>query len=127
MLDKLKERVFKSNLDLVRHGLVILTWGNVSGIDRESGMVVIKPSGVDYKKMQASDMLLKENTNHPQTHLHTFFFIIHSPVWAVWFIPIQLMPPPGHSRVSQSLPLAQPMPIIFMVRCLVPECLQTRR
>jgi L-ribulose-5-phosphate 4-epimerase len=58
MLDKLKERVFKSNLDLVRHGLVILTWGNVSGIDRESGMVVIKPSGVDYKKMQASDMVV---------------------------------------------------------------------
>lgn len=58
MLDHLKERVFKANLDLVSHGLVIHTWGNVSGRDPESGMIVIKPSGVDYKKMKASDMVV---------------------------------------------------------------------
>jgi L-ribulose-5-phosphate 4-epimerase len=58
MLDQLKERVFKANLDLVSHGLVIHTWGNVSGRDPESGMIVIKPSGVDYKKMKASDMVV---------------------------------------------------------------------
>jgi len=46
MLEKLKEEVFRANLDLVKHGLVIMTWGNVSGIDRESGLMVIKPSGV---------------------------------------------------------------------------------
>lgn len=58
MLEKLKEEVFRANLDLVKHGLVIFTWGNVSGIDRESGLVVIKPSGVDYDVMQASDMVV---------------------------------------------------------------------
>ncbi len=46
MLKELKEQVLQANLDLVRHGLVVFTWGNVSGIDRERGLVVIKPSGV---------------------------------------------------------------------------------
>ncbi len=58
MLEELKERVLKANLDLVRHGLVIFTWGNVSAIDRESGLVVIKPSGVAYEGMKASDMVV---------------------------------------------------------------------
>jgi L-ribulose-5-phosphate 4-epimerase len=58
MLKELKERVFRANLDLVRHNLVIFTWGNVSGIDREKGLVVIKPSGVDYDSMKASDMVV---------------------------------------------------------------------
>ncbi|MDE6497781.1 MAG: L-ribulose-5-phosphate 4-epimerase [Muribaculaceae bacterium] len=58
MLEELKEKVFRANLDLVRHGLVIFTWGNVSGIDRERGLVVIKPSGVDYDVMKASDMVV---------------------------------------------------------------------
>ncbi len=58
MLEQLKEQVFQSNLDLVKHGLVIFTWGNVSGIDREKGLVVIKPSGVSYEKMKASDMVV---------------------------------------------------------------------
>lgn len=60
MLKELKEKVFRANLDLVKHGLVIFTWGNVSGIDRERGLVVIKPSGVDYDKMKASDMVVVE-------------------------------------------------------------------
>lgn len=58
MLEELKERVFKANLDLPRHGLVVFTWGNVSGIDRESGLMVIKPSGVDYETMKAEDMVV---------------------------------------------------------------------
>lgn len=58
MLETLKQTVFEANLALVRHGLVIFTWGNVSGIDREKGLVVIKPSGVDYDAMQASDMVV---------------------------------------------------------------------
>ena len=49
MLEQLKQEVYKANMDLVRYGLVIFTWGNVSGIDRERGLVVIKPSGVDYE------------------------------------------------------------------------------
>ncbi|MBO4499673.1 MAG: L-ribulose-5-phosphate 4-epimerase [Bacteroidaceae bacterium] len=58
MLEELKEKVFQANLDLVRQGLVIFTWGNVSGIDREKGLVVIKPSGVSYDEMKASDMVV---------------------------------------------------------------------
>ena len=58
MLEELKQKVFKANLDLVKHNLVIYTWGNVSGIDREKGLVVIKPSGVDYDVMKAEDMVV---------------------------------------------------------------------
>lgn len=58
MLEELKEKVFRANLDLVKHNLVIFTWGNVSGIDREKGLVVIKPSGVSYDAMKASDMVV---------------------------------------------------------------------
>lgn len=58
MLQELKEKVFKANLDLVKHGLVIFTWGNVSGIDRDKGLVVIKPSGVSYDDMKAEDMVV---------------------------------------------------------------------
>jgi len=58
MLEKLKSEVFKANLDLVSHGLVIHTWGNVSGRDPESGLVVIKPSGVIYGAMDPDDMVV---------------------------------------------------------------------
>lgn len=58
MLEALKEKVLKANLDLVKNGLVIYTWGNVSAIDRETGLVVIKPSGVSYDSMKASDMVV---------------------------------------------------------------------
>jgi len=58
MLEKLKETVFKANLDLVRHGLVIHTWGNVSGRDPATGYIVIKPSGVGYESMKPEDMVV---------------------------------------------------------------------
>ena len=58
MLEKLKEEVCKANLELVKRGLVILTWGNVSGKDDETGLVVIKPSGVSYDDMKPSDMVV---------------------------------------------------------------------
>lgn len=58
MLSDLKELVFKANLDLVRHKLVLFTWGNASGIDRERGLVVIKPSGVEYDVMTPDQMVV---------------------------------------------------------------------
>ena len=58
MLEELKKKVYKANLDLVKHNLVIFTWGNVSAIDREKGLVVIKPSGVSYDSMKPSDMVV---------------------------------------------------------------------
>lgn len=58
MLEQLKEIVCKANLELPRYGLVTFTWGNVSGVDRESGLMVIKPSGVEYDNMTADDMVV---------------------------------------------------------------------
>lgn len=57
MFDRLKAEVYQANIDLARHGLVTLTWGNVSGIDREAGCVAIKPSGVEYENLTANDMM----------------------------------------------------------------------
>lgn len=83
MLEQLKEEVFNANLDLVKHGLVIFTWGNASGIDREKGLFVIKPSGVDYELMKPSDIVvcnmeglvvegkLKPSSDMP-THLYLY-------------------------------------------------------
>ena len=58
MLEQMKERVFEANRLLKESGLVVLTWGNVSQIDREKGYIVIKPSGVDYRAMTAKDMVV---------------------------------------------------------------------
>ena len=58
MLENLKELVCKANLDLVKYKVVIFTWGNVSAIDRETGLVVIKPSGVDYSVMKPEHMVV---------------------------------------------------------------------
>jgi L-ribulose-5-phosphate 4-epimerase len=83
MLSDLKEMVFNSNLDLVTDKLVISTWGNVSGINREKGLVVIKPSGIAYDNMKPSDMVvvdlegnIVEGKNNPSsdtpTHLRLY-------------------------------------------------------
>lgn len=58
MLEELKKQVCEANLELVRRGVVIYTWGNVSGVDREKGLMVIKPSGVDYDGMKLEDMVV---------------------------------------------------------------------
>lgn len=58
MLEQLKEEVYRANMELPAHGLVVYTWGNVSAIDRESGLVVIKPSGVNYATMKPEDMVV---------------------------------------------------------------------
>lgn len=60
MLEELKQKVYEANLKLVEYNLVVLTWGNVSEIDRESGLFVIKPSGVPYDKMTADDMVVMD-------------------------------------------------------------------
>ena len=58
MLEQLKESVCQANLDLVHHGLVLFTWGNVSALDKASGLVVIKPSGVSYDEMRPEHMVV---------------------------------------------------------------------
>lgn len=62
MLEQLKQIVFEANMQLPKYGLVTFTWGNVSGIDREKGLVVIKPSGVEYDTMTADDMVVVDLT-----------------------------------------------------------------
>ena len=80
MLEQLKKEVCRANLDLVKAGLVIQTWGNASGIDRQRGLVVIKPSGVSYERMKPADMVvvslkngqvLKAASNPAPTPPHT--------------------------------------------------------
>lgn len=58
MLEQLKQAVYEANMELPRRGLVTYTWGNVSGIDRESGLVVIKPSGVEYEDLKPEDLVV---------------------------------------------------------------------
>ena len=58
MLEELKKEVYEANMRLPKLGLVSFTWGNVSGIDREKGLFVIKPSGVPYEEMKPEDMLV---------------------------------------------------------------------
>ena len=60
MLEELKKQVYEANMMLPKYGLVTFTWGNVSGIDAESGLFVIKPSGVDYDKLTPDDMVVLE-------------------------------------------------------------------
>jgi L-ribulose-5-phosphate 4-epimerase len=59
-IEELKAAVFQANLDLVEHGLVIFTWGNVSAVDRDKNLVVIKPSGVSYDQMKVEDMVVTD-------------------------------------------------------------------
>ena len=58
MLETLKQKVYEANMLLPKYNLVTFTWGNVSGIDRESGLIVIKPSGVEYEHMSVDDMVV---------------------------------------------------------------------
>ncbi len=60
MLEQLKKEVYEANMELPKRGLITFTWGNVSGIDRESGLFVIKPSGVDYDKLSPEDMVVMD-------------------------------------------------------------------
>jgi L-ribulose-5-phosphate 4-epimerase len=83
MFEELKKRVFEANLKLVEHHLVILTFGNVSEIDREKGVVAIKPSGLDYERMKPEDMVVVDlegkvvegrwrPSSDTPTHLHLY-------------------------------------------------------
>ena len=60
MLEKLKKEVYEANMELPRRGLITYTWGNVSGMDRETGYFVIKPSGVAYDRLTPEDMVVMD-------------------------------------------------------------------
>ena len=117
MLEELKEKVFKANLDLVKQNLVIFTWGNVSGIDREHGLVVIKPSGVDYDVMKASDMVVVDlNTGEvvdgdlnpsSDTPTHLVLYKAFPNIQGV-VTPTLPMPQPSH-RLAVTSPTSEPL------------------
>lgn len=85
MLEKLKKDVLEANLQLPKHGLVTFTWGNVSGIDRDQGLVVIKPSGVPYEELTLEDMVVVdlegniiEGTKRPSSDTPTHLSLYRS-------------------------------------------------
>ena len=104
MLEELKELVCKANLELPKHGLVTFTWGNVSGVDREKGLMVIKPSGVEYDNMTAEDMV-----------------VVSSPTAAASSIPIPAGQPVGHRQAVASPPTAPPTAITSTAKFPAPE------
>lgn len=120
-MDTLKEKVLAANLSLPLHQLVTFTWGNVSGIEREKGVMVIKPSGVEYSQMGIADMVVvdlqsgevidghRKPSSDTDTHLALYraFRILE-----VSFIPIPDTPQYGLRPEKISRPLGQPMQII---------------
>lgn len=122
MLEKLKEQVWKANLQLPAHGLVVFTWGNVSGLDRESGLFVIKPSGVEYDKLRPEDMVVMDLEGHKvegelnpssDTRL-TWSYIGNSPPLAALSTPTPAGRLSGHRVAAVFLPMAPRTAIIFM-------------
>ena len=106
MLEKLKEEVYKANMDLPKYGLVTFTWGNVSEIDREKEIVAIKPSGVEYSKMTAEDIVLVdlegnilEGELRPSSDVDTHLeFYRNWPGIGVLYIHIPHGQPAGHRQ-----------------------------
>ena len=128
MLDRLKNDVLKANLMLPKFGLVTFTWGNVSGIDRETGLVVIKPSGVEYEGMSVEDMVVVdldgkvvEGSFNPHPILPRIWrFTRRSRTLEAWCTPTRAGQPSSPRRGEASQPSERPMAIIFMVRSPAP-------
>ena len=120
MLEKLKEEVYKANMDLPKYGLVTFTWGNVSGIDRESGLFVIKPSGVDYDLLTPDDMVVVdlngnkvEGKYNPSSDTATHVELYkHSRISEALFIHILHGQQAGHRQEEEFLAMEQLMQII---------------
>ena len=125
MLEELKKRVYEANMLLPKYGLVTFTWGNVSEIDRETGIFAIKPSGVEYDKLTPDDMVLVDlNGNKVEgkynpssdtaTHVELYIHIHH-------------MLPAGHRQAEVFHAMEQRMQIISMEKFHVFAVLQKKR
>ena len=73
MLKELRDEVYEANMDLPKHGLVVFTWGNASGLDRERGLFVIKPSGVSYEELSPENLVISPSTTLPSRSQMTRF------------------------------------------------------
>lgn len=122
MLEDLKRQVLEANLALPKHNLVTLTWGNVSAVDRERGVFVIKPSGVDYSVMTADDMVVVsietgevvEGTKKPLLRHANSPAALSGipPPLAALCIRTRATPPSGRRRVSRFQQPVPPTPTI---------------
>jgi len=130
-MNQLKELVYEANLDLVRHNLVLFTWGNVSAIDRERGWIAIKPSGVSYDEMTAEQMVVVDPdgkivngqykpSSDTATHLVLYRYFpeiggvvhTHSTFAASWAQAQRAIPNVGTTHAdyfSQEIPCTRPM------------------
>lgn len=123
MLEELKKEVYEANMLLPKYGLVTFTWGNVSGIDRERGLFVIKPSGVDYDKLTPDDMVVMdlegnrvEGTLNPSsdTKTHLILYNRFPKIGGVVHTHSRGRLP-GRRRDATFRATERPMQIIFMV------------
>ena len=127
MLEELKQQVYEANMLLPKHKLVTFTWGNVSGIDWEKGLFVIKPSGVDYDKLTPEDMVVMdlegnrvEGHYNPSSDTATHLEIYKAFPKAASYIPILPGLPPGPRPAGESPATARLRRIISTVRS--PAC-----
>lgn len=135
MLEKLKERVCEQNLQLVKYGLVVLTWGNVSALSEDGKYVVIKPSGVSYDNMKAGDMVVTDRMGNivegdlrPSTDLATHLALYDAfPASAARCTPIRATPSPRRRRGWISPVTARPTPTTSTAPSPVPGSLRRRR
>ena len=108
MLEELKQKVYEANMELPRRNLVTYTWGNVSGIDREKGLIVIKPSGVEYEELTPDMLVVLDLEGHvvegdlnPSSDTKTHIELYKAfPKVGVSSIPIAPMPWPGPRRAG---------------------------
>ena len=123
MLTELKEQVCEANLLLPKHGLVTFTWGNVSGVDWEKGLMVIKPSGVEYDGMSPQDMVVVdletgkrvEGQWKPSSDTDTHLALYRAfPRLGAWCTPTAGGPPPLPRQAGPSRPWAPPREITSM-------------
>lgn len=129
MLEDLKRQVLEANLALPQHNLVTLTWGNVSAVDRDKGVLVIKPSGVDYGLMTADDMVVVSLETGEVVEGNKKPLPIRRPIaccirrfrrLAGLCIPIRATPPSGRRPDNLFRRPAPPTQTIFMARSPAP-------
>ena len=129
MLEALKQQVYEANMELPKRGLITYTWGNVSGIDRESGLFVIKPSGVDYDLLKPEDMVVMdlngnrvEGTMNPSsdTPTHVELYKAFPEIGGIVHTHSR-MQRHGHRQEEDFRATEPPMQIISMARSRVQE------
>ncbi len=122
MLEELKKTVFEANELLPKYKMVTFTWGNVSGIDKKRNLIVIKPSGIEYRTMRVEDMVVVDMNGNvvegnyaPSSDTDTHIELYKAcPYIGGIVLPIRVMQPLGHRPAKIFRHWEQHMPMIFM-------------